>query len=53
MPKFRRPKELPECNLNCYRQEQQDAKMREAYEEFEKFRKQYFPTPEPEVQQCE
>lgn len=50
-PKFRRPKELPECNLDCYREEQQRAKQQEACEEYQKFMMECCPNrcPDPMV----
>ncbi|CAL8080388.1 unnamed protein product [Orchesella dallaii] len=43
LPKYRRPRELPECNICCYQDEQQEAKRQEACEEYQDFVKNCCP----------
>jgi len=43
MPKFRRPREKPECDINCYRQEECESKQRDACEEYQRFVKHCCP----------
>jgi len=45
MPKFRRPRELPLCDINCYREEQRRAKQEAACEEQRLFRENCCPPP--------
>ncbi|OXA42695.1 uncharacterized protein LOC110859384 [Folsomia candida] len=49
-PKFRLPREKPECDINCYRQEQAEAKIQEYWEQRQKYLDRYCPCPPP---QCE
>jgi len=45
LPKYRRPMELPICDLNCYKEEQKEAKIRDCCEKQAEFEKNCCPPP--------
>jgi len=49
IPKFRLPKEKPPCDINFYRKEQAESKLRDYYEQRQAYLDRYCPQPNPIV----